>query len=219
MTDPVVPERTVRRVPQRRSDVDDRPSLRRRLADPVVVILFLAGFFDGLAGNPIHGLVLWGAVAVILWRPVTESERNSEPDGRPLWELQATGIRPRWLPVAILTTAAYATVVGGLERYTWPVTIAVIIPGTIALLIAGSTPHGTGPEPDVDGTGAALWIVLFVVIAVFELVNFVLQPDRLTASYDHPTLSTLFNTYITGHAGQSLALLVWMVTGWWLVER
>jgi hypothetical protein len=191
------------------------------LGDPVVVVLALAGFFDGLAGNPVHALVLIGAAGLLVWRPSDEAaESLRRPAGdRPLWEWRGDTVRPRWLPIAFAAAAAFAVVVGGLSRYTWPVTIAVIVPGVIALLVARNTPEAEGPEPEIDRAGAAAWILLFVAFGVFELTNFLLQPSRLVGDYDHPTLSTLFNTYVTGHAGRSLALFAWLVTGWWLVER
>jgi hypothetical protein len=185
-----------------------------------VIVLLLAGFFDGVAGNPVHAMVLVIAAGLLVWRPADPSPTDGRgSSARPLWEWSKTCLRPRWMPIAVSTAAAFAIVVGGLERYSWPVTVSVIVPGVIALLIARSTPEAAGPDPEIDRTGTALWIAVFVGIAIWELVNFVLQPDRLTGSYDHPTLSTLFNTYATGHAGQSLALFLWLAIGWWLVER
>jgi hypothetical protein len=184
-------------------------------------VLLLAGFFDGLAGNPVHAAVLVGAALLLVWRPsgTGPTRRGAAGAERPRREWRRSGVRPRWLPIAVLTAAAFAVVAGGLTRYSWPVTVAVIVPGAIALLIAANTPEARGPGPEIDRSGAALWIAVLVGIAIWELINFVLQPDRLTRSYDHPTLSTLFNTYVTGHAGRSLTLFVWLATGWWLVER
>jgi hypothetical protein len=196
-----------------------RPGRFGALRDPVVVVLVLAGFFDGLAGNPVHAAVLIGAALLLVLRPSAEpaSSLPVPPEAAPTWEWRS--IHPRWLPIAAAAAAAFAVVVGALERYSWPVTVAVLVPGVIALLAAGSVPEASGPEPEIDRAGTWAWILLFVGLAVWELVNFLLQPDRLTGSYDHPTLSTLFNTYATGHPGRSLALFLWLVTGWWLVER
>lgn len=192
----------------------------RRVFHPVVLVLFLAGLFDGIAGNWIHALILFAtAVMAAWWRDDRGAERDVATVERPLWEWRRSGVRPRWLPIAIAGTAAYATVVGGMERYTWPFTVFVIIPGILVLMVAGSTPEDTGPEPKVDRLGSSIWLILLVVIAIFELVNFILQPEILPGEQLHPTLSRVFNVYVTGHAGQSLALFLWLMTGWWLMER
>jgi hypothetical protein len=202
------PAQHPRRSRDRSREHGDIPRLRTRLLDPVVAVLALAGFFDGLAGNPVHALLLIGAALLLVVRP------PAEPAQRPG---AAVIGRLRWFPVALPLAAAYATVVGGLQRYTWPVTFAVIVPGVVALFVAQGTPEAESPEPEIDRAGAAAWLVVLGGIAIWELVNFLLQPSLLEGSRDHPTLSTLFNEVVVGHPTRALALFLWLSLGWWLV--
>lgn len=55
-------------------------------------------------------------------------------------------------------------------------------------------------------------------VAGFELVNLFLQPGLTIDSYDHPTLSVLWEATGTG-VGETLALLAWLAVGVYLVDR
>jgi hypothetical protein len=181
--------------------------------DPVIIILALAGLFDGLAGNPVHAILLI-AVALLLASnvdlPVLVEERSEAvagpDDGHPF--------------VAVMIAVVYAVAVGAFERYSWPATVAVIAPGVVGLLMAFRATHSPGPEPRPIGRhGAIAWASLFVALGIFELVNLLLQPDLATGSYAHPTLSTLLDPVLALHTGRSVLLFVWLTLGWYLVKR
>jgi hypothetical protein len=184
-----------------------------RALDPVVGILVLAGLFDGISGNPIHGLVLAGAgVGLVVVPP--RAGAAVEAAGV---EVRRRGER-RWriaLPVAL----AFGVVAGGLQRYTWPVSVAILVPGITGLVVASRTRWREAPAERLNPGGAGLWIGVLLALGVFELVNFLLQPSRLEGSFDHPTLSTLFDEVVIGHPSRAIALTLWMLAGWWLVER
>jgi len=189
--------------------------VHRRLLDPVAVILVLAGVFDGIAGNGIHALVLVGAGIGIVVRPPRPS-----PDRRRVH----IGTRSRpWWHLALPVSVAFGIVAGALQRYTWPVTFAVIVPGVVALVVAGRQPLPERDDPDTRRTGVALWLGVLLAIASFELVVFLLSsgypPWPTPEPSPYPTLSRLFNEVVVGHVRQAIALTLWLVGGWWLVER
>ncbi len=93
------------------------------------------------------------------------------------------------------------------------------MPGIAALVLASRSRWRAAPSEPLDRGGAGLWVTALTALGLFELLNFVLQPDRLTGSADHPTLSTLFNDVVVTHPRQALALTLWFLAGWWLVER
>jgi hypothetical protein len=210
--------------------------------DLVVVILLLAGFFDGISGNPIHALVL-GGVAVALSldagrRRVAEAdaaealppERSSpeagiasaapaETDQRPA---RAAAIRARsaFGLVAVSLVGVYAFVVGGFTRYSWPATALVVIPCAVVVGIAwrGSLRPLSDPG-QMDPAGAFAWAAVFVAGGLWELSALLLQPDITVDSYAHPTLSALSDSALASHAGRSIGLFVWVAVGWFLLER
>jgi len=179
----------------------------------VIVILALAGLFDGLAGNPVHAVLLVG-VALLLWSgvdlPVQVEERSEAAvvpdDGHPL--------------VVLVIAVVYAVAVGGFDRYSWPATLAVIVLGVVGLMMAFRTSRTIGPDPGPIGRrGAVAWASVFVALGLWELTNLLLQPDLVTGSYAHPTLSTLLDPILALHTGRSALLFVWLVLGWYLVKR
>ncbi len=175
--------------------------------DPVIVVLTLAGIFDGLAGNPVHAFLLIG-IALLL---VSGADLHVRPTTR------MNGHHPL---AALAVAVVFAVVVGGFERYSWPATVAVIVPGVAGLLMAFRAARTPGPEPLVVGRhGAVAWASLFVVLGLWELTNLLLQPDLATASYAHPTLSTLLDPILAMHTGRSVLLFVWLALGWHLVKR
>jgi hypothetical protein len=105
----------------------------------VVAILLLAGIFDGLSGNPIHAILLIGVAVALAVDAVVGL--GHEAGGA----VEATGTvveRPseragRLGTAALLAAAAiYAVLIGRFPRYSWPMTVAVIVPGTAVLVLA-----------------------------------------------------------------------------------
>lgn len=174
----------------------------------MIVILALAGIFDGLAGNPVHAFLLVGVAlllasgADIRMRPIVE------------WTGERRPIR------TLMFAVVYAVVIGGFDRYSWPATVAVVVPGVVGLLAAFQTAQSPGPEPAPIGrVGAVAWAGVFVVLALWELMNLLLQPDLATGSFAHPTISTLLDPILALHSGRSVLLFAWLGLGWYLVKR
>jgi len=197
----------------REGDETRHATLLRGVRNPVIVILILAGIFDGLAGNPVHAILLI-VVALVLASDVdlpVQVEGGTDVAVEP---------EDSHSLVALVIAVVYAVAVGGFERYSWPGTVAVIVPGVVGLLMAFRAARIPGPEPrPIQHRGAVAWASLFIALGLWELTNLLLQPDLATGSYAHPTLSTLLDPILAMHTGRSALLFVWLVLGWYLVKR
>src|SRR5207253_6069435 len=91
------------------------PGFLAAIRNPVVAILFLAGVFDGISGNPIHSILLF-AVALVLRRDVALG--RDQPPTTPGRSPGSLAVATPWPPAAaILAAGPHAVVVGGLGRY------------------------------------------------------------------------------------------------------
>jgi hypothetical protein len=190
------------------------PVALRPFRDPVVVILLLAGTFDWLSGNPIHSVLLF-AVCLGLGRNAVLGEPGAGRE--PTLGLHA---HTRLSPVAVLGAVAYVVVVGGFGRYSWPATVAVVFPAATVLALVWRGPPHLRPAPGrLDPGGALAWASVFVALALWELTELLLQPSLTTDSHAHPTLSVLTDPVLATHPGRSVALLLWLGFGWFLVKR
>jgi hypothetical protein len=205
------------------SPMDDRghghtasrgPVLLRPFRDPVVVVLVLAGTFDWLSGNPIHSVLLF-AVALALGRDAVLGDHGA--GGERTLGLSATR---RLSPIAVLGAVAYVVVVGGFGRYSWPATVAVVIPAATVLALVWRGRLHPKPTPGrLDPGGVLAWASVFLALALWELTELLLQPSLTTDSHAHPTLSVLTDPVLATHPGRSVALLLWVAFGWFLVRR
>ena len=213
-------------------------AVRRGLRDPVVLILILAGIFDGISGNPIHSILLFGAALVIVGDaplrprssplgPESAPDRSS-PDGLPvLAERGQMGSaitellrNPAVVASAVVSAVLYSVVVGKFGRYSWPATVAVVVPGATVLALMFGGPLDQGREsPRLHPVGVVAWLSVFVGLALWELTSLLLQPSLTTDSYAHPTLSVLSDPILATHPGRSLGLFLWLAFGWFLVQR
>jgi hypothetical protein len=186
------------------------------LRDPVVLILLLAGTFDGLSGNPIHSILLFATAFALGW---DRARRRGEPPA------SATVVPERapsrlLVAMALIVSVAYAVTVGGFGRYSWPTTISVLALGAFALVVAWRGRRHPEREPaSLDPLGAVAWASAFVALALWELANLLLQPNLTTDSYAHPTLSVLTDPILASHIGRSIILSLWLAFGWFLLER
>jgi hypothetical protein len=206
------------------------------LRDPVVVFLLLAGFFDGISGNPIHSLLLFAAALALGWdRNARARDENAVAGSRPAHFDGGAVAAERSVPLAtqertsnavlkavgVTGVVVYALLVGGFARYSWPATIAVLVVGIGAIGIAwrGSL-HPGGPQPaPLDPAGTVAWWSVIVAASLWELTSLFLQPNLSTDSYAHPTLSFLTDGALASHPGRSVALVAWLAFGWFLIER
>ncbi len=203
------------------------------LRDPVVSILFVAAFFDGISGNPPHAIVL-SAVAVALGRDAVARRRaGGEPAGAsgpaaaeqvarlgPEEDARAQARRLIFVPLALLAIVSYGVVVGGFARYSWPITFAIVIPAAAVLVLSWNGSVVPRPDPGPIGTvGAVAWLSVFVGLCLWELIELLLQPTLTTDSYAHPTLSVLSDPILATHPGRTVGLILWALFGWFLLRR
>jgi hypothetical protein len=190
-------------------------------AVPVVAILVLAGVFDGISGNPIHSILLF-ATAVALTRDEVRRLRGHRGPMEPLEPLEMADPRgSRRLTLAVMVLAAtFALFVGGFGRYSWPATVAILIPGTAVLIVAWRGPVRRSPDPGpLPPAGIVVWSSVFVALALWELSSLLLQSSLTTDSYAHPTISVMTDPVLAGHPGRTAALFLWLAVGWFLLGR
>jgi hypothetical protein len=172
-----------------------------------VVALSLAAVVDGISDNWVHGVLLGGAAVA-----VAVDARKARP-GRPLLRAALTPVAGLLLVAAALT---YAVGVGGFRRYTWPVTVAVVVPGVAALVLAWRGPLRARPVPPRH-RGGWLWAIVLVAGGLWELQALLLQPSLQVSSQAHPTISTLMDSVLASWPGRSVTLAVWLALGWYLL--
>jgi hypothetical protein len=196
-----------------------------RFAAVAVPILLLAGFFDGIADNWIHSLILW-TVAVGVGADGLRS-RGPTPPGK----ASATyGRESPWLsgwPRGWRLVGAVAAAVAGLaiygywgghfQRYSWPETALIVVEGAGLLILAWRHPLEKGkPPPSVGRLSAYLWGSIFVGAGVWELIALLGQPAWRTGSYAHPTICYLIDPIISTPVGRGVAIALWAAVGLWL---
>lgn len=185
------------------------------LRDPVVDIMLLAGIFDGLSGNPIHSILLL-STGIALGR--ADALHRHPPAREDAGTGPAEGHRPS--SIVLVFAVTYAFIVGGFARYSWPATVAVVIPGTIALVVAWRDAVGHRPAVGpIDRGGAVAWASVFVAAGLWELTALLFQPSLTTDSAAHPTISVLTDPILATHPGRSLALFLWAAGGWFIMQR
>jgi hypothetical protein len=187
--------------------------------DPVVVFLLLAGFFDGISGNPIHSILLFstavalGRDALLRHRGVTREPTRAEPWPEPssAWSM----------PLAVGAAIAYSVFFAGFARYSWPITFAVVVPGATGLMIGWHGSIRVRPEANWSLTrvGVLAWASVFVAASLWELVALFQQPTLTTDSQTHPTISVMTDPLLASHPGRAIGLFAWLAFGWFLVKR
>jgi hypothetical protein len=195
-----------------------RPGLHA-LVDPLAWILALAGFFDGISDNWLHALFLLGAAVAVWWDEWLTATGRPLADAPPLLPHQdARGRRPVVLTACALAVV-YAVAVGGLERYTWPTTFAILLPAAVALVAAWRGPlYERAEPPRVSRVTVLGWWLVLVLGGLWELWALLLQPSLALGSIDHPTISFMMDTVLASHLGRTVTLLCWLALGWWLLS-
>lgn len=208
---------------------------RRTVREPVVLVLVLAGVVDALSGGPwSHGALLVG-VAILLGFDRLRRRRRARALGL-AEEAEAGAVEPvraggavaaahvapriRFTPVTVIGGVLYAAVVGSFARFSWPMTLAVAVPGLAAVAAAWKAPARPGPEPPrIEPAGAVAWATVFIVLGLWELANLLQQPSLTVGSNAHPTISVLTDPILASHLGRSVFLALWLAFGAFLMER
>lgn len=201
---------------------------------PVVIVLLLIAFFTAVSGKPLDGLLLMIAAGCLAWDAGHRSRRAAaagddldqaylDPAGQgPATSEAAPARRQRvLLAVAWLVAAvSYVLLVGSFIRYSWPATVAVLGLGTVVVAAGWRGPRRPRPKPARPSrTGLLLWLAVILAGCLWELQALLQQPTMTASSYPHPTVSTLTDPVLAGWGGRALLLAVWLLFGWFLVQR
>jgi len=203
-----------RNVDSNRPRAPSAPRPGRWLRDPVAPILIVAGIFDWISGNPPHSILLFAVAAALLSDALFGGTGGQ---ALPVSASKPLPLPP--LPVALTVGLLYAIVVGSLGRYSWPITVAVIVPAAGVLALAWRRSRNPpGDQGRLPATGTIAWASAFVALGLWELAALLLQPSLTTDSPAHPTLSVLTDPALATHLGRSIALFVWLAIGWFLLQ-
>ncbi len=107
---------------------------------------------------------------------------------------------------------------GGFARYSWPVTVAIVLVGSVVVAIAWRGPLIRDVDLP-DPRGAVAWAIVFVTLGLWELANLLMQPSLTTDSWEHPTLSTLMDSVLGSHPARTISIFVWLLVGGFLIRR
>ncbi len=124
---------------------------------------------------------------------------------------------PLDLALGLATTVAasgYAWVTTGFRPFTAPALIATLAGGLVAIVLGQRLlpwPARAGPAP---ASGAWVWTLLAAAVGVWQLQSFLQHPRA-----EHPTISSLSNDLLQGHASRAAAMVAWLAAGVWLARR
>jgi hypothetical protein len=154
-------------------------------------------------------------------------------------EVRASAVvQGRWRsPVRVAAVAAvlvYAWLVTDFRAFTWPIRIATVVPSVTLLVVAArdrrvrvplrawfASWRLTADDPRLPlwrrivwRPGTVVWILLIVVISVWEVLARLHTPRSL-----YPTLSSLSDSATRLHALRFLAFVLWLQFGRDLLRR
>jgi hypothetical protein len=207
--------------------------LPRSLIHPVVLTFLVAAYFSYVTGDTVRAGYLLAVGLALTWDQARRRAARTAPDAGQSGPGDAApaafsaesadrrrAVMRRWLMPAVLAGIAYSLIVGSLQRYSWPATIAVNIPAVAGVLIAWRVSAGSKGAPGrLSPAGIAAWAVVWVGAAAWELTALYLQPSLTTDSYAHPTLSVLADPVLASLGGRAAVLFAWLAFGWYLARR
>lgn len=93
--------------------------------------------------------------------------------------------------------------------------LVVLLPGAVAGVIAYGTPVRRIPPPDrLDLTGSFWWVIVIAALFEWEASAF-----RDFTNTWHPALSDLVIPALGVYPFKTVAILIWLLTGWGVLRR
>jgi hypothetical protein len=121
------------------------------------------------------------------------------------------------LPLAVVLAAVpLGWVISMWRPATAPVAVAIAAVGPPMLYLALTSAHD--PEPTDLRPRWWAWALVGALICVWELSQFLQQPDLETDSFDHPTLSAILSPLFAGGPGRTILVVAWLAAGVWLAR-
>lgn len=181
-----------------------------RWFDPVVVVLLLASIAHAARRDYVDLVTFLFVCAVIVAERLFR--RRLRP---PQVAHQLHGLRFAALLVGMVVFA----MAGSAAPHGGAVIRALLSAvGAVVFVQVLRHPAAPGGEP-VGVTGWWAWLVALLLLALWELTNFLLQPDPMTSSVDHPTLSDVVTPLLQTRVDVFVVLVLWSASGVWLVRR
>lgn len=112
------------------------------------------------------------------------------------------------IPVAVAGAGVYAWWAVGLTPFSGEATVAVVVPGLVAMVI------GARQRRPRMAAGVGWWGALLGLVVAWQLAAFVQHPRS-----EHPTLSSLTNALLDSHAARAVAFVLWLVAARELARR
>lgn len=167
--------------------------------------MLCGGLVHVVRANVVDVAVFFGtAVLILLLR------RRDLPTRRP----------PRWLcrwwPV--LPAAGLVGLVVATQPRTSPAVELVLAAVGVTALVVVLRAGAGGARPPTSTRRAWVWAVPLLAGALFELGNFLTQPDPHTDNLDHPTLSAIVDPLLDGSGVRAAVTVAWVLVGWALLR-
>ena len=95
--------------------------------------------------------------------------------------------------------------------------VVLAAPGVAALVVL-LRGRAAGRSLPPRGRGWVVWPVLLVFGCLFELANFLAQPDGTTPNHAHPVLSDIVEPWLASGPARAVFCGAWLVVGWRLLH-
>jgi hypothetical protein len=181
------------------------PAWWRVFAEPAVVAMLLATVAHVARRNVTDVVVFLGMAGVVSIdrvAPVRDACRR-------LPEVSTRAV--------VATALGYGLLIVPLVRGGGLMRLVLALPGLLALVLllrTGESERRAG----APGRGWVVWTVLLVSGCLFELANFLVQPDPMTPNHDHPVLSDIVEPWLGNGPARGAFCALWLFLGWRLLR-
>ena len=135
----------------------------------------------------------------------------------------SVSMRQRFGPAVLLAVGiGYSLGAAATTPFTTAANVITALPIVVlAVAVVVRWPRRTGvvrrprPEPAATGHPYRPWVVLFAVLAVWEVFNYVVRGSRA----DHPTYSSITDAIDRYYVFKVVLFAAWLALGWLVLER